>query len=347
LKVLLLSDFFLSGQTTHVLELAKQLKRLKIEPQIAFGTIHTRLFWSDYVPYLLQHKLPFCHGLSLGALTIQSRLWQPDLIHVQSSTLFHSAQILAYRLGIPFVVTCHGLGFSQARFRRYLAAASAIIAIGPRVAEELQEFKQKTQIIPNGVDTEVFTPPEKQTGPRRALLYVGRLEKKRLEPLRYLAEANSLLVGTPLKIISNFDPQIPGTTYLPWQVNLVPHLQKSGIVAACGRTAREALSCGNAVLLMQRAYDGVISPPLVKLPDFDFSGNLGRFDLADLKYDLHALLHRPHRLKKLQSFGRSYAEKHLSSADMAAKTAALYELVLKSPKKTPPPGWGSTTQSGW
>jgi hypothetical protein len=32
---------------------------------------------------------------------------------------------------------------------------------------------------------------------------------------------------------------------------------------------------------------------------------------------------------------------------MAAKTAALYELVLKSPKKTPPPGWGSTTQSGW
>ena len=91
---------------------------------------------------------------------------------------------------------------------------------------------------------------------------------------------------------------------------------------------------------MQSAYDGVISSPLVKLPDFDFSGNLGRFDLADLIYALHALLHRPHRLKKLQRFGRRYAEKHLSSADKAAKTAALYELVLKSPKKTPPPGWG-------
>ena len=342
MKVLLLSDFFLSGQTTHVLELAKQLQKLNVKPHIAFGTIHTKLFWSDYVPFLRRHQISFSHGATGWSGTAA-----PDLIHAQSSTLFHQAQMLAHRWNIPYLVTCHGLGFNQARFRRYLAAASAIIAVGPRVAAELSEYGHKTHIIPNGVDTEVFTPPQGQKGPRRALLYVGRVEKKRLEPLRYLVEANALLVGAPLKIISNWNPQIPGTIHIPWRVNLVPHLQQAGIVAACGRTAREALSCGNAVLLMQQAYDGIISPRLVKLEDFDFSGNVGRFELADLKYDLHGLLQRPHRLKKLQKWSRSYAVTHLSSEEMAMKTAAVYELVLKSPKKTPPLRWGSLQPSAW
>lgn len=341
LKVLLLSDFFLSGQTTHVLELARQLQKLKIEPHIAFGTIHTNLFWTEYLPYLLRNRISFSHGLNGNCLS------GVDLIHAQSSTLFDQAQALSYRLNIPYLVTCHGLGFNQARFRRFLEAARAIIAIGPRVAAQLAEYSHKTHIIPNGIDTDVFAPPEGKAGPRRSLLYVGRLEKKRLAPLRYLAEANALLIGTPLRIISNWNPQIPGTIHIPWQTNLVPHLQRSGIVAACGRTAREALSCGNAVLLMQQAYDGVISPRLVKLDDFDFSGNLGRFELADLKYDLHALLNRQHRLKKLQNWGRNYAVTHLSSREMAAKTAAVYEQVLTSPKKAPPPGWGSAKRNIW
>ena len=42
----MLSDFFLSGQTTHVLELAKQLQVLGTDVHISFGTIHSRLFWS-------------------------------------------------------------------------------------------------------------------------------------------------------------------------------------------------------------------------------------------------------------------------------------------------------------
>ncbi len=80
------------------------------------------------------------------------------------------------------------------------------------------------------------------------------------------------------------ESKLTGTNYVPWQVNLVPpHLQRSGIVVGCGRTAREALSCGNAVLLMQQAYDGVISPQLVSSPDFDFSGNLGRFPLTTME----------------------------------------------------------------
>jgi glycosyltransferase involved in cell wall biosynthesis len=240
---------------------------------------------------------------------------------------------LSSRLKIPYVVTCHGLGFNQPRYRQPLSLASCVIAIGPKVAEELQEISDKVEVIFNGIDTDHFCPPERITSPRKELLYVGRLERKRLEPLKHLVVANAILTGKPLKIISNWNPYLPGTRFYPWQTNLVPHLQASGIVAACGRTAREALSCGNAVILMQQAYDGIITPQLVKDERFDFSGNLGRFPLSDVQYDLNALLARPHRLKKLQRWGRTYSVSHLSSKQMAEKTMALYEQVLAEKKK--------------
>lgn len=334
MKVLILTDFFLSGQTTHVLELAKQLKALEVEPHLAFGTIHTKLFWSDYIPYLEQYNISFSLNNDLSKLFALCRLWHPDLIHAQSSTLFQKTQVLASRLKIPYVLTCHGLGFNRPRYRHVLSSADAIIAIGPNVARELQELSHKVEVIFNGVDTELFCPPSNTTEPRRDVLYLGRLERKRIEPLRNLVQAHGAITAKPLKIISNWNPGLRGTIFYPWQTNVIPHLQASGIVVACGRTAREALSCGNVVLLMQQAYDGVITPQLVKRSDFDFSGNLGRYPLTDIRYDLHALLQRPHRLKKLQRWGRNYALDHLSSKEMAEKTIALYKKVLdkKSPK---------------
>lgn len=342
MKVLLLSDFFLSGQTTHVLELAKQLQRLGIKVHIVFGTIHSRLFWSHYIPYLYQHHISFSEGADLVKLVALSRHWKPDLVHSQSSTLFQRAQLLSFRLDIPYILTCHGLGFDQIRHRQTLASASTVIAIGPRVALEIADLNRSVVTILNGVDTELFSPPTAKVGPRKEILYVGRLEKNRLEPLRYLVKALEALGQGPLKIISNWNPSLPGTSFKPWQANLVPELQRSGIVVACGRTAREALSCGNAVLLMQQAYDGIISPLLVTHPDFDFSGNLGRFPFARIEGDLHMLLHSSRQRRKLQSWGRDYSLVHLSSEQMAKKTALVYEKVLEFPKKTPSGSMGFT-----
>ena len=62
MKVLMLSDFFLSGQTTHVLELAKQLQVLGTDVHISFGTIHSRLFWSHYTSWLSENRISFSAG---------------------------------------------------------------------------------------------------------------------------------------------------------------------------------------------------------------------------------------------------------------------------------------------
>lgn len=328
MRVLMLSDFFLSGQTTHVLELTKQLYKLGVEIHLAFGTIYSKLFKSHYAPQLLANKISFSQEGDLNQLFAKALKWQPDLIHCQSSTLFKNTQYLALRLGLPYVLTCHGLGFQHPRYRTPFKQASAIIAIGPKVAKELEEYYEKVVIIPNGIDPEHFSPRPENQSKRKKVVYVGRLEEKRIPALQELVKAHKNITNQPLTIISDWNPSLPGTNFVSWQVDLVPRLQQAGIVVGCGRTAREALSCGNAVLLMQQAYDGVVSSQLVSSPDFDFSGNLARFPLSFVEKDLRKLLKSPSRLKKLQDWSRHYAKTMLSSAEMAEKTLELYEEVL-------------------
>ncbi|NLL42915.1 MAG: glycosyltransferase family 4 protein, partial [Firmicutes bacterium] len=215
MKVLILSDFFLSGQTTHVLELAKQLQILGTEVHIAFGTIHSKLFWSHYTDWLSENKIPFSAREDLFSLISRCRRFKPDLVHSQSSTLFARAQLLASRFNIPYILTCHGLGFNQVRYRHLLLHAGAIIAIGPNVAAEISGLSPKIAIIPNGVDTERFVPPTEGRAPRRNIVYIGRLERKRIEPLRHLAAAHEAVTKKPLKVISNWNPGIPGTVFRP------------------------------------------------------------------------------------------------------------------------------------
>lgn len=329
MRVLLLSDFFQSGQTTHVLDLAQQLEKLGVQIHLAFGTIHSKLFKSQYAPQLRANNISFSHEQNFGAIIGRASKWKPDLIHCQSSTLFHSTQYLALQQRLPFVLTCHGLGFRHPRYRMPFRLAAAIIAIGPKVADELTDYQDKVTIIPNGVNSEHFRPEPSTMGARKKILYVGRLEEKRIPALQRLAKAHQTILNQPLTIISDWNPNLPHTQFTPWQVDVVPHLQRSGIVAACGRTAREALSCGNVVLLMQQSYDGVVSPQLVSSPDFDFSGNLGRFPLYEVEKDLRTLLKSSSRLKKLQSWGRKYAVSNLSSLEMAKQTLELYNEVLK------------------
>lgn len=331
MKVLFLSDFFLSGQSTHVLELAKQLNALGVEVHLAFGTIHSKLFWSDYTPYLKRHNIPFTTCIDFQSLINLSNRFKPDLIHAQSSTLFKKARFLSSLLNTPYILTCHGLGFNKAQYRSLFLNANGIIAIGPKVAAEIADLNSRIRVILNGIDTEHFIPPEHGSRSRKEIYYIGRLEQKRIDALLHLADSCKIVTKKPLKIISNRNPGIADTVFVPWQLDLVPHLQKAGIVAACGRTAREAMSTGNAVVLMQQKYDGIISPQLITRKDFDFSGNLDRFPFTKLQADLRKLVHSRYRLKKLQEWSHNYSKAHLCSSKMATETLAFYRQIVKSP----------------
>ena len=101
-------------------------------------------------------------------------------------------------------------------------------------------------------------------------------------------------------------------------------------MVGCGRTAREALAAGCVVLLMNTRYDGIIDHQLVQEPDFDFSGNQGRFRFKRLLEDLSSLAANRKRIRRLQRFSRAYAVENLSSREMAQKVLAVYVQAVSS-----------------
>ncbi|MGI6148454.1 MAG: glycosyltransferase family 4 protein [Firmicutes bacterium] len=323
MKILLLAEFFLSGQTTHVLDLAEQLKRMGCDVHVRFTRVHSPLFGTEYAPRLKEQGIAVSTGTGTSFLSYLVRRWRPDVIHAHSSTLFASANRLARRLRIPSILTCHGLGFSHPKYQEDLRGASHVIAIGPKVAQEIRHICPKLTVIPNGVNTEYYVPPQ-GSFLRNQVVYIARMDRGKIPALTRLTQIMNSTFHRQLMVVADWDPKIAGIVYHPWTPDLRPILQQAGIVAASGRTAREALACGSAVLLMQRRYDGLVSPALTGRADFDFSGNLGRFTFSRLRSDLKRLLTSRTALQKLQRWGRRYAEDNLNSANMAAAIAAVY-----------------------
>ncbi|NLM40328.1 MAG: glycosyltransferase family 4 protein [Firmicutes bacterium] len=335
MRILLLSEFFLSGQTTHVLDLTEQLHKLGHSVHLRLARVHTPLFAAEYAPRLKKLGITVSTGSSASGLNYLLRSFRPDVIHAHSSTLFSLAHRLAYRFQVPYVLTCHGLGFDHPKYKEDLENAAAVIAVGSNVAEQIKKTVTNLFIIANAVNTDYYVPPAPPRM-RREIVYVGRIDEARIPGIKYLAKVLNAYFDHNLSIVGDRDPLVPGTIFHPWKTDLRPTLQQAGIVAACGRSAREALASGCAVLLMQRAYDGLISPALVCRPDFDFSGNQGRYPFSRLIQDLRVLLNSPAKLRKLQHWSRRYAEECLSSASAARQVAAVYEKVLQNPTRRPP-----------
>jgi len=346
MRVLLTTEFFLSGQSTHVVDLAIQLKKLGHEAEIVFTAVHTPLFQSYYGPMLRKAGIGLHCTSQRSQINQIIRRFKPDVIHCHSSTIFSLTKGIALAHRIPYVVTCHGLGFSHPKYQQALEHAKRIIAVGPNAAAEIEkDYRDKIVIIPNSVDIDRFVPAKKEKTIK--VYYVARLDWSKLYALRKLAAAVEQIPKLRLVIVANFQPPIHSAEYLPWQTNIESVLAKANIVAGCGRTAREAMAAGCAVLLMNSRYDGIVDPEAVSQPGFSFSGSQGRCPFSQLVHDLNFLAKSRKRLRRLQRFSRAYAVEHLSSRTMAEKTAAVYQEVVsqsqawkrRAPYNTQLHGW--------
>jgi colanic acid/amylovoran biosynthesis glycosyltransferase len=132
----------------------------------------------------------FSHG-KVKRLLKQNKF---DLIHVHFGFNAVIISPLAKSLGIPLVVTFHGIDASphqlsdsryREKVREVLKYASAILIVSPHMhgTLELESFKHKTHLVPCGVDPAEFVNsfPEKQHDTIR-LLHSGRLVSKKGVP---------------------------------------------------------------------------------------------------------------------------------------------------------------------
>ncbi len=332
MRILLTTEFFLSGQSTHVLDLAIQLQRLGHETEIVFTGIHTSLFRSYYGSMLTKAGVRYHHTKNSNQLTQIVQNFKPALIHSHSSTIFNLTRKLAQAAYIPYVVTCHGLGFSHPKYQLALSDAQKIIVVGPNSAAELlPKYQDKISIIPNGIDIERFKPTKKERP--TTIYYIGRIDWSKLDPLKRLRDAVSNIPELQLVIVGDWKPPLENINFIPWQPDIESIMARANIVVGCGRSAREALASGCAVLLMNSKYDGLIDLKMLKKSNFNFSGNTGLSTFNQIQKDLVKLTNNRRYLRRIQRSSRDYAVTHLSSAKMAKTIISVYEEVEKKYNK--------------
>jgi glycosyltransferase involved in cell wall biosynthesis len=132
----------------------------------------------------------FLYAHILGQVRALHRLKPIQLIHAHAPLpCGHAAALLSRELGIPFVVTVHGLdAFSTKQVGGYAGqwckrvtrwvyhSARQVICISERVREQVLEGSAtvNTEVIYNGVDPQAFAPREERPG-AGVLLSVGNL----------------------------------------------------------------------------------------------------------------------------------------------------------------------------
>jgi teichuronic acid biosynthesis glycosyltransferase TuaC len=211
LHVLTLTPFFPSDRNEvngcFVAEPIEQFRRFGVDSSvIAVSPLHHARKHSIASPaaeWVRYPQLPGNFGLSSAGKLLYARLRNQvrklhsakpiDVIHAHGALpCGHAAALLSRNLGIPFVVTVHGLDvFNQcalggvpATWRHRVSAevygaARNVVCISSRVQEILKVSalpETRSAVIYNGVNPDVFSPqPESETRLHPEILVVGNL----------------------------------------------------------------------------------------------------------------------------------------------------------------------------
>ena len=192
-----------------------------------------------------------------------------DVIHAHGALpCGHAARAIGRKLGIPFVVSVHGLdvfssnragsagtGWRRRVSERVYGAAAAVICISERVRERLgTELSAKAQVVYNGVDVERFRQGTESKSPM-TVLSVGNLIpiKGHALLLRAFARVVELVPEACLEIFGE-GPERENLTRLAEQLGIRSR------VRLLGRKSREEIagamrSC--AVFALPSSFEGL------------------------------------------------------------------------------------------
>lgn len=344
MRVVLAARFFFSGQTTHVVELARELARSGHRVAVlttARGHVEA---WRAYQAPLAEVGVVTERVDDSAGMGRFCQAFAPDVLHVHSSDLIGPCSELCDACGIPVVVTAHGLGVAENAPR--IHRVHAVIAVGGNVRADLHRAGlRRVVVITNGVDTDRFSPDGFSPGGRVELrrgvpspitiAYVGRIDALKRRGLVELIEAVALLPGARLLLASNERVNRPHVTSLGWQVDVAPLMAKSHVVVGTGRAVREGLAAGRVAMLLGEAYGGVVSPehPGTRQGDGDgygFSARAGRPPRREeIRRDLIRVLQAESHYRGLCRWGRAFALRHFSLKAMAAAVTRVYAAALE------------------
>lgn len=317
---------------------------------------HTRGYTLWQVPMLFNGSYHLHFYPRLGDLLDAVR---PDLLHIDEEpynlATAHAAW-LAVRRGIPFLFfTWQNLlrhypppfAFMERFVYRH---ASAAIAGNRDAAHVLRRkgFTGRIEVIPQfGVDPNLFSPAPEQAQRPFTIGYAGRFVPEKgllvlLEALahldgewRFIGRGSGPLLETlrqrtaelGLSARVTWEPPVPSTQmsafYRALDVLVLPSLSRPNWVEQFGRVLIEAMACGVPPIGSNSGeIPHVIGDAGLVVPEGD---------AAALRDALHRLMTTPDLHAALRQRARERVLAHFTQAQIARRTAEVYEQILAAP----------------
>lgn len=275
--------------------------------------------------------------------------WKPDLCHVHMFPGGDVARWLKQHCNIPYVVTEHLSGFSEARYNQVqlntakscYQGALARIAVSQHLSKTLQNlFDIPFNVIPNCVDTAFFLPKsERDDNKITKLITIGRMVavKNQLGLLNAFAEAD-LPKNVTLTIVGDGPLRADivakiASLNLRNRVYLMGQLDKAGIKQALESHDAFVLSSHYetfGVVLIEAMSMGlpVISTPCLGASEIVTSKAVGHIctHTDDLANDLANFVEQSFNA----SFIREYAEQNFSYGHVAQNLLSVYSTAIST-----------------
>ena len=358
----------IGGAETHVLELAKELKRRGNEVIITSngGAYEEELkkFKIKHYKVPLQNKNPLNvikAFKSLKKIIIDEKI---DLVHSHARIPSFILGKLHKKMGFPFVTSAHGV-FSTKYGLKYITDwGQATVAVSEDIKKYLLDNyhypEEKIVVTINGIDLSVFSPDTDKTPAFSefglsdedfTIVFVSRLDVDCTKAARSIIEKMGpltekipnlkfLIVGggtdfQNIKALADEANEKYGERILMAgsRTDMANVISPASLFVGVSRAALEAMASGKPVILAgNQGYIGLFNEESSKVSyDTNFCGR-GQGEInTDTLFEEIIKFHAlsDDEKKKLGEYGRSFVEKHYSIDKMTDDTIKAYDMVLR------------------
>lgn len=360
------------GAETHVISLAKQLKKRGVEVIVAsHGGKLTEFLESNGIKHYtlpLDKKSPMALASSIKGLTAIVKKHKVDIIHAHARIPAWVSQWVSVLTGCPYITTSHGIYSTGWGMGLISAWGQKVIAVSEDVKKHLiAGFKvnpDKIFVIPNGIDLEQFdpnidsSPVEKQLGLKHEdlkIVYISRLMGARGEIALRLIKAlpqikdsfpnvKLIVVGegdkyeSIAKMANQYNEKASENSVIVTGARLdTPQIMNMADVAVgVGRVALEAMAMEKPVIIAGEAgFMGILKPEnfeLAKKHNFSGRGSSMTTDSENIASAIKTLLSDEQLRKRLGSFGREEVAKYFSIESMTNQVLKIYYQLIEEEK---------------
>ncbi len=252
MKIILLCDALdVGGAETHVLSLATELRRLGHRALVTARGGAMSCGLENFC------ELDVNDALYIVKLYDLIKREAPDIVHAHTRRTALAVSIVRRMSDAPrfaFITTAHARYRTNGALTVLSRWGDECIAVSRDIRRHLEKYyRQDSAVIPNGIDTDDFSPSKGKAG---RILFVGRLDRDSSLGAECLCKIAPRLANCEILIagggseLSRLQKNAPhGVSFLGKRTDIARLMRSSELVVGVSRVALEAMSCGKKVVL--------------------------------------------------------------------------------------------------